>query len=414
VNKGERIEGWLLLLYAASLPLSMTASWVLYIAGLSWTIVHRILLGSRFSELSKAPLAVPLLVFVSAVFVSGTLNGGIREGIQSIWSLKALGVYPWAFLVFYKQPALVFRVASAVLSVAAIAGVWGTIQQLTGWHPAGYPYLQGTGFLGGPMAFAGQMQLFSLLALGLLMSGGRQQLVKPLNNLTVFSAITVANCSGAFFASERSAWLGLLAGILAIALMRSWKVLCGAMLALSGLGVCSWFAIPVVQTRLLPLLNWQNDISVKVRLFLWSQAIEHWKAHPWFGLGIRRFPHYDISEAIVPGKSIDINHAHSNIFHLGTTIGVVGLLSYLWIMVAAAIASIAEIRRKTQYSSIALGVFGGIIALFVSGLFEYNFGTSQVRLAQWLILAMLLPSNAAAATAIVSEPVRAVEENPVT
>ena len=102
----QQIEGWLLLLYAASLPLSMTASWILYIAGLSVTILLRIL-GKRadpsipdgrttFNDLLQAPLTIPLLIFTLVVFVSGLLNGGIKEGFQSIWSLKPLAVYFWA------------------------------------------------------------------------------------------------------------------------------------------------------------------------------------------------------------------------------------------------------------------------------------------------------------------------------
>ena len=39
---------------------------------------------------------------------------------------------------------------------------------------------------------------------------------------------------------------------------------------------------------------------------------------------------------------------------------------------------------------IALGIAGGTIALMVSGLFEYNFGTAQVRLMQWFVLGMLI------------------------
>jgi hypothetical protein len=32
---------------------------------------------------------------------------------------------------------------------------------------------------------------------------------------------------------------------------------------------------------------------------------------------------------------------------------------------------------------------GGLISLMVAGIFEYNFGTGQVRLAQWFLLSLL-------------------------
>jgi len=38
---------------------------------------------------------------------------------------------------------------------------------------------------------------------------------------------------------------------------------------------------------------------------------------------------------------------------------------------------------------------GSTAALMVAGIFEYNFGTAQVRLAQWFVLAMLRGSKEA-------------------
>ncbi len=51
-------------------------------------------------------------------------------------------------------------------------------------------------------------------------------------------------------------------------------------------------------------------------------------------------------------------------------------------------------QKNKNYSKleqgIYLGILAGIVSLAISGLFEYNFGTGQVRLAQWFLLAMLI------------------------
>jgi hypothetical protein len=40
-------------------------------------------------------------------------------------------------------------------------------------------------------------------------------------------------------------------------------------------------------------------------------------------------------------------------------------------------------------AAIGMGLFGAAIALSVAGVFEYNFGTTQVRLAQWFLFGLL-------------------------
>jgi O-antigen ligase len=392
-----RVQTALLLAYAAVLPVSMTASWVVLIAGLfvlaiqllSSAIAHSC--NGKLQVLAGAPLLKPLLVFIAAVAVSGLVNGGLLEALSSVLTLKGILCYFWAYSVFVLDRKVVRSAILVLLSVGAIAGIFGAVEQIANFHPFGYRYLQGTGFLGGPMSFAGQMQMLSILSIVLLLLWTKiSQRLRM-----VLYILAAGNCLGVIFAAERSSWLGFIAALAIISIAVSWRRFIVTMTGAWALAAMGWLLIPVFQKRLLPLLSWHNDVSVRVRLFLWQQSIALWQHNPLFGVGLRNFPHFDIPEAIVPGRSIDINHAHSNYLQILATTGIVGLIAYLWLWLCMLLTGWRNFSRIEQDSferAIALGIFGGTIALFVSGIFEYNFGTAHVRLMQWFLLAMLLPA----------------------
>ncbi|MBI4532947.1 MAG: hypothetical protein HY711_03285, partial [Candidatus Melainabacteria bacterium] len=257
----------LVLLYALTLPLSLTTSWIVLIVGLmlwalavacSWKLHSD---NAWTSSWKQAPLLLPLFAFAVAIAISGAGAGGMGEAVASLWTLKTLVVYFWSYTVFAQDRSTTPLAICSLLTVSALAGIWGTIQQLTGFHPFSYPYLQATGFLGAPMAFAGQMQIFSLLALGLFLTKGYLHLPEPFRVPWVFATLTVANLLGVFFSSERSAWLGVAIGILVLASFISWRAMAKSCLILSVVVATSWIYVPVVKQRLYPLFNWQTDVS---------------------------------------------------------------------------------------------------------------------------------------------------------
>ncbi|MBX9770249.1 MAG: O-antigen ligase family protein [Candidatus Obscuribacterales bacterium] len=379
--------------YAASLPLTLTGSWIILGIGLVvWLL--KIALGLRDAKM--APFAVPLLIFLFAVAISGFVSDGVNEAFQSVWTFRALIVYLWGYQLFKTRRQLVFNSLALLLSISAVSGIWSAIQQLTGFHPFGYQWLQGTGFLSAPMAYAGQMQIFSLVALAFAI--GKVSLDKKPGWLHPY-LLAVFNCLGVLFAAERSAWLGFFAGVASLSCLKSIRFLMKSALVLTIVGALSFMFVPVVKQRLAPLANWQQDVSTRVRVQIWQESIDVWKTHSVFGVGISHFPRFDIPEAIVPGRSKDLNHAHSNYFQMLTCLGVVGLVAYLllwiWILVSLArsyfllhASGDTASSEQSAEKALLMGLFAATVALCVSGLFEYNFGTAQVRLAYWFLLSM--------------------------
>lgn len=411
------VEEFLVVSYAASLPLSLTLSWALFLAGMvvssvSFILEKNINRGNE-SKWQLPPLLIPLLIMALAVTISGAFNGAsvpgrlgtafFSEALASLYSLKTLLPYLWANWVFQRYKSCAISSVTLLLCISAISGVWGSVQQIFDIHPGKFKYLQGTGFLSHPMAFAGQMQIFSMLSLALLLGGAYKDLstqsnthksLKPLFSIVekpaVFALVTAANLSGLFFAGERSAWLGGVAGVLSIALLRSFGLGLKALGLMSALSLLSWMTIPLLRTRIESIFS-GHDVSISARQKIWTECLICFQKSPLFGIGWLKFPHFDIAEAIVPGVSKDLNHGHSNYMHILTTTGLLGLLSYLFLL--AATLKSALVKTKSSASSfdrsIAAGIFGAAISLAIAGVFEFNFGTAQVRMAQWFVFALL-------------------------
>jgi O-antigen ligase len=125
---------------------------------------------------------------------------------------------------------------------------------------------------------------------------------------------------------------------------------------------------------------------------VWLSAVEQYKTSALteiIGVGPRNFRKVEIEG---PNKS-NLDHAHSNYLQSLTTTGIVGLFVYLWLCIASLKLAWQNFRKARVDDrldhGISLGILGGIASLMVAGIFEYNFGTGNVRLAQWFLLAML-------------------------
>lgn len=388
--KKPDIKRILLLALAVSFCVSLTASWVCLLLLLLVALVSGDR-ASRFRSLARAPLLWPLMAFCLCIFISGLPNGGLVEAMKSLATTRGLLVYLIAYQSLHAGAGS-RAMLNTLLVCGAVSGLFAVIQQVFNFHPFTYPYLQATGFLGDPMSFAGLMQLTSFLALGLSLGGRRgsdDRFLWP-GNPWAFRLMVLANFLGLIFASERSAWLGMLVALPIVFLYVSPRLFWRGSLVLILASLLAWSFVPVVKTRLASLAHLEQDVSVKARLIVWSKGWQTFQEHPWLGVGARNFPHIDMPEAIVPDHSKDLNHAHNNYLQVLATTGVVGFAAFLVLLIAALCLAYRQAGFASFYQGgIGLGLFGALVSLSVAGLFEYNFGSGQVKLVQWCLLALL-------------------------
>jgi O-antigen ligase len=180
----------------------------------------------------------------------------------------------------------------------------------------------------------------------------------------------------------RNAWVGAVAGLVVVAAVRTPRLLWGLAAAAALLLVLR----PAIVTSRLTIV----DASTVDRYYMWQAGVDMVLDKPIFGQGpgmiLAEYPRYRWPEAPNPTTP----HLHNNALHIAATRGLPGLAFFAWWVVVALATALGEARRAGAESSTgwaAVAALGGLVALLVAGLFEYNLGDSEV-----LMLALLLTS----------------------
>jgi O-antigen ligase len=196
------------------------------------------------------------------------------------------------------------------------------------------------------------------------------------------AALALPSTAWALVLSQtRNAWLGALAGLATLALLRAPKLLW----LLPGAIVVALALRPGLAQRLTV-----TDVSSLDRYYMWQAGIDMIKDRPIFGQGpgmiIKTYPLYRWPQA--PSRLAP--HLHDNALQIAAERGLPCLIWWLWWMSAAMGDAFRETRegpgRVTWTAFAALAI---LTAVLVAGLFEYNFGDSEVFM--FLLLMVALP-----------------------
>lgn len=392
-NRLQQLQCFLVIAYAASLSLPITIPWIILTIGIIvWVFQSLISAKLKSFTFEVPPLTVPIGCLTLVYFVSGLFNGGLAEAMASVGVMRTFLVYFWAYFAIHNSKELKAKILPSLLVLGALGGIAAVIEHQFQLHISSFKYLQGTGFLSGPMAFAGVMQMFSLLSVSLWLTGAYDQLAGRFKDKFVFVPIAIGNVLGLLFAFERSAWFGFGFGAMLVAGFVSRKLLLRVVALGLIVAVVGWFALPAVQARMGSILKGEQEESSRQRMEVWMSALDQFKSSTTseiIGVGPRHFKPLPIEG---PNKQV-LDHAHSNYLQSLTTTGLVGLVAYLWLCLASLRLAWQNVKKARADDGldkgIGLGILAGTLSLMLAGIFEYNFGTGNVRLAQWFLLAML-------------------------
>ncbi|MFI5007702.1 MAG: O-antigen ligase family protein [Solirubrobacterales bacterium] len=222
-----------------------------------------------------------------------------------------------------------------------------------------------------------------LFVLGLAITGGALALAEPrwtdASTGTLLAALALPLGSLALLVSQtRNAWLGAVAGLATVAVLRAPRTLW--LLAAAMLAVLAVRPAAVMNRLTL------EDASSRDRYYMWQAGIDMILDKPVFGQGpgmiLAMYPSYRWSEAPNPRAP----HLHDNALQIAAERGLPCLVFWLWWMAAAMADAWREARRGAPAAVAALAA---LVAIMVAGLFEYNFGDSEVLM--FVLLVASLP-----------------------
>ncbi len=200
----------------------------------------------------------------------------------------------------------------------------------------------------------------------------------PATGSTLAGAALVASSWALVISRTRSAWLGALAGLAIVAILRAPRTLwlLGAALAL----------LAAVRPQTVMDRLTVTDASSVDRYYMWQAGIDMIRDKPVFGQGpgtiLSRYPLYRWPQA----PNTQAPHLHDNALQIAAERGLPCLGFWIWWVASVLGDSWREWRKAGSRGRWAAGASLAIVAaMMVAGLFEYNFGDSEVLL---FVLAM--------------------------
>ncbi len=118
--------------------------------------------------------------------------------------------------------------------------------------------------------------------------------------------------------------------------------------------------------------------SSDIRLIVWRGALEIFKAHPIFGTGVETYAYayYQVkplAHNLTSEWDYLYNKAHNEYLNYLATSGIVGLATYLLIILVFFYKAFTIlIKKKNEYEAIAAGIVGGFATILVSNFFGFS------------------------------------------
>lgn len=393
----DRITEGLLLAFTLALAFSITFSQILLalvVARWGWK-----LRDPAVRRQTRLPLLAPFAAFFLITLLSAVLSTAPWRALRQSDALLLILVFFTAVNLVESRAHLqrLLLALAAAIAVVALHGVLqaaictavGPVPPWAAWLLRVKPSACGVtvpfrakGFYSIYMTLGGVlvMTLVMLAALSFT-ARGRRRLLLSLGGL--------AQLAGVIATFSRNAWLGVTAGFVALSLAAR-RVRLLAVLAVAAVLVL--LGPTYLAHRLTRLWDPRYDASATDRLLMWQSGVQMVRDYPLLGVGVggvkRFYPRYVHPDA---GKR-STGHLHSNPVQIAAERGLLGFLAWGWIWVAFFVKAGAVLRRLPaglgMDRMLAAGSLAAVLGFLVAGLFEYNFGDSEVVMVAYLMMAV--------------------------
>ncbi len=326
---------------------------------------------------------------LTAAFVGGLALSGLIVMQSALLGFDTLSARPSGFLGHYMSASglcmgiLVLAAARVAFAREAPPLLSGDARFLAGLFVALVVVAAAlaSGFLS---VLAVRLFVAALVVAAALLASSRRPWPAPTTS-TVFATLVVPLAAWAIVASRtRNAWLGAFLGLATVAVLRAPR----ALWLLGAAAAVLFLLRPSAVADRLTI----EDASARDRYYMWQAGIDMVLDKPVFGQGpgmiLATYPRYRWAEAPNPRAP----HLHNNALQLAAERGLPCLVFWLW-WVAAVMAdawreSRPAILAERPGAWCAAGALGILVAVLAGGLFEYNFGDSEVLMFVLLVSAL--------------------------
>jgi O-antigen ligase len=382
MNRLAKTVPILTFLSIASILISIAASEIfLGLAFLLWLPIGILETRQRRRlALDWPPFFTPLKFFAAATVLSVWFSENPHRGMAAVEKLTHFFI---CFLVVrFFDWEWTKRTFMTLFGVGSVAGLFAMGQFLEKWwrfertgRPADDPTLifRVTGFMGHWMTFSGEQVLILASLLGCLV-------FLPIRRIWGWTIATLLVAASVVLSFTRSVWVAALV-VVSIAFVWSRKKV---ILLIPVVVVLLMFAFPNAVHRRVDSFVDSGFSSNVARVQMAKAGWKMFHDHPWFGVGPNRVGEEFREILKSQGEShpaFYTGHLHNNFIQIAAERGIFALLALLWFLgelvfrfIRGTSAKFLPAERRAAYFSALLAT----VALIVAGMFEYNFGDSEV------------------------------------
>ena len=373
VARLETVAWWLLPLFVFVLPLSVAASAILLTALIAVWIGLAVAVGER--------PAVPGFFWPLTAYAGWTLVSvafSIDPAASLIESREVLLFLTVPVVYRLAQGERAWSISNVVLTAGAVTAAIGIVQygilefDTLGRRPSGS--------MGHYMTYAGLLMLVLGVAVSRVAFGTRDRLWAGLILPALVAALVVT--------LTRSAWLGAIAAVGLLVVLRDRRLLLFAPVA----ALLLYLVAPATVTdRALSIFDPSNPTN-RDRVAMLTVGAGMVRDHPLIGVGpemvFTRYAEYRPANAVNEVNA----HLHNVPVQIAAERGLPALALWGWFVIAV-VLDLARRFRRPETRTLAAAGLAAVAAMLVAGQFEYNFGDSEF-LSLFLVL-ITLPAAAA-------------------
>ena len=378
----DRLATWFLLLFVASLQMSIFAAGIL----LSLMLVCWVALLVRDRERPSAPaFLLPLVVYAALTLVSSAFSIEPWTSFEDDKQLVYLIVVPAVYHLARGRRAT--TVMDVIITVGAAGAAFGIVQygmlhfDSLGKRPQGISHHY--------MTYSGFLMLGICAALARLLFGTRDRIWPAL----VMPAMIVA----LFLTLGRGAWVGTSIAVAVLFSLKDFRLMAVIPVVVA---VAFSFAPDTVTRRMTSVFD-LKDPSNRDRVAMLETGVAMTRAHPLTGVGPNMIEKVYVQYR-APGAVEPVNqHLHNVPMQIAAERGLPALGVFIWFVVRLGRALLKMFRSGENRVLAATG-FASLIAMLAAGQFEYNFGDSEFQMLFLVLItlpfAALRPESSAVRT----------------
>jgi O-antigen ligase len=348
---------------------------------------------ARGDQVNGVPrMSMLVLVYLAVALLSVTQSPDLHSASRFMRSLLTGGMLFAAVVFTVRSRRELLWVLGGAAGSALIVGLHAIREYTSGGsHAVGFITSSGEVVGRATAGFSQPNQLggFLVLLVPLAIAGA---LISPRWRI-MFALAAVAAAVGVYASFSRGALIGL--ALVPFFFLRGWRLwIIGPLLAL----VVTLGAPGLVRERFATLTNSGGEISTRVDI--WHTALNIWENHPVIGVGLGGFPQA-YSQAFVPGKAFLPStvfqpppHAHNIFLQLMAEQGILGLLAFVAILIAAVRITL-RLRSSRDRSARLLGsgLLAALVAFLVHNLFDVTFEDPQTGLYVFVLFGLIAAAD---------------------